>query len=533
MATFNTFYNTLDIQDKIRGSLMAGAAGDALGYTVEFMSRNAIIKRYGKDGITSFELEGDLARVSDDTQMTLFTANSMLMGITRGMMRGVGGLPENYVELGYLDWYYTQTGIGSSGPHTWLRDLPRMAHRRAPGNTCLSACEALLNQREVSNNSKGCGGIMRVAPMGLLMAGYNVRGEEPYDEARTAWAGGEMARCTHKHPLGFLPAAALTNLVHNLAKLPTQEGINKFHFIARNATHILNDIYKGEFEHDKKIMQDLTMRALELAEGHLDDAAAIALLGEGWTGEEAWAIAVYCAARHIDDPARAIIAAVNHDGDSDSTGSVTGNIVGAIYGYRFLEEHHLFCPRHRSLASTLELSDIILTLADDLTTSCIIGEWSYLDTPEKSQWFERYCEMKPAGLPKYRYTRAFTPDAIRHLNTNEIFVFGSNLAGMHGGGAAAAAHRHFGAVWGQGVGLAGQSYAIPTMQGGVETIKPYVDEFLRFACTHRDLTFYVTRIGCGIAGFTDRQIAPLFRAALPFHNVILPHSFVSLLTSTQ
>ena len=117
------------------------------------------------------------------------------------------------------------------------------------------------------------------------------------------------------------------------------------------------------------------------------------------------------------------------------------------------------------------------------------------------------------------------PDAIASLKKNEIFVFGSNLGGWHAGGAARAAVEHFGAVMGQGVGLQGQSYAIPTMQGGVETILPYVDEFIQFAESHPEYTFLVTRIGCGIAGFRDEEIAPLFVRAINLPNVHLPLSF--------
>lgn len=118
-----------------------------------------------------------------------------------------------------------------------------------------------------------------------------------------------------------------------------------------------------------------------------------------------------------------------------------------------------------------------------------------------------------------------TPEFITSLGPEEIFVFGSNLQGYHGGGAAAAARRYFGAVWGQGVGLQGQSYAIPTMQGGVETIKPYVDEFIKFASEHPEKRFLVTPIGCGIAGFTPEEIAPLFVAARNIENITLPESF--------
>ena len=123
----------------------------------------------------------------------------------------------------------------------------------------------------------------------------------------------------------------------------------------------------------------------------------------------------------------------------------------------------------------------------------------------------------------------YTPEFITELKTDEVFVFGSNLAGMHGGGAAYVAFKQFGAVMGCGVGLHGQSYAIPTMQGGVETIKPYVDDFIAFAKEHPELFFYVTRIGCGIAGFRDKEIAPLFAEATCLENVCLPETFSKVL----
>ena len=132
-------------------------------------------------------------------------------------------------------------------------------------------------------------------------------------------------------------------------------------------------------------------------------------------------------------------------------------------------------------------------------------------------------ELDENGRAKY------TPEFITELAEDEVFVFGSNLAGMHGGGAAATAHRCFGAVWGKGVGLQGRSYAIPTMQGGVETIKPYVDGFIEFAKSHPELRFLVTKIGCGIAGFRDEQIAPLFAEAIDVKNIILPHDFVEII----
>ncbi len=127
----------------------------------------------------------------------------------------------------------------------------------------------------------------------------------------------------------------------------------------------------------------------------------------------------------------------------------------------------------------------------------------------------------------------YTPENITSLGPDEVFVFGSNLAGIHAGGAARVARERFGAVMGQGVGMQGQSYAIPTMQGGVETIKPYVDEFIALAREWDQTTFWVTRIGCGIAGFTDEEIAPLFTEALDLYNVRLPKSFADIIKARK
>ena len=124
-----------------------------------------------------------------------------------------------------------------------------------------------------------------------------------------------------------------------------------------------------------------------------------------------------------------------------------------------------------------------------------------------------------------KYERAFTPEWIHELQDNEVFVFGSNLAGAHGGGAARLAYKKFGAQWGIGVGLQGQSYAIPTMQGGVDTIRPYVDKFIAYAKQHPEQHFLVTRIGCGIAGFSPDEIAPLFAEAAEVENISLPDDF--------
>lgn len=393
------------VKDCIRGSLMAGAAGDALGYPVEFMSRNAILARYGDKGITEFKLDSDgKALVSDDTQMTLFTANGMLMGLTRGYMRGIGGDPKNYVGGAYIDWYYTQTVNKVSERddfhYTWLRDLPELAHRRAPGITCLNACESLLAHRDVENNSKGCGGIMRVAPMGLLDASFKESGGSGfyYKTVYLAEAGAHIARVTHLHPLGYLPAALMTLLLSRIVPLTPDEVKESIIDIINDGLDVMMNMYGNDYAKYKEYLRTLTLKAVNLAHSNISDIQAIMQLGEGWTAEEAWAISLYCVIRHIDNMKEAIIAAVNHDGDSDSTGSITGNIMGAIYGYEVIKRERLFCPYGKKFEDTIELHNIILAIADDLYTGCIISEYDPIDTPEKKQWYARYCEMKPVGI---------------------------------------------------------------------------------------------------------------------------------------
>lgn len=392
------------LKDKIRGCLMAGAAGDALGYEVEFVSRRSILSRFGENGITKFALDRNgKALISDDTQMTLFTANGMLMGLTRGYMRGIGGRPEKYVDIAYLDWYYTQTGkkremlIDDWHP-TWLRDLPEMAHLRAPGNTCMRACANIIDGKDVMNDSKGCGGIMRVAPMALLVDQSPDSGRYYCSLEDLAGGGCYIAEQTHQHSLGFLPAGLLTVLLYKLLPLTPAQVQDNIDNIVSETLSILDVIRVGKYEEDKQYLKKLTEKAVRLAYSDISDADAIRELGEGWVAEETWAIALYSAIRHIDSVEDAIIASVNHDGDSDSTGSVCGNIMGAIYGYEHIKERNIFCPEGKQLEDTLELSEIILALADDLSTGCIISEYDPIDTPEKRQWYKRYCEMKPAGI---------------------------------------------------------------------------------------------------------------------------------------
>ncbi len=376
------------LKDKIRGCLMAGAAGDALGYEVEFMSRREILSRFGEDGITKFALDNNVkALISDDTQMTLFTANG-LMNITRLQIE-----PQYAIVRAYIDWYYTQIGKKNKMKSCWISDINALHSLRAPGNTCMSALDAIARGKEPCNNSKGCGGIMRVAPIALYASV-----SDKLDDVKVAQLAADASECTHQHPLGFLPASLFTVLLYKIVLMSPKQVSEEIDTIVADTVNILDRIYKGWYESDKRYLTELTEKAVRLAHSNISDADAIRQLGEGWVAEETWAIALFCAIRHIDSVEDAIIASVNHDGDSDSTGSVCGNIMGAIYGYEHIKERNIFCPEGKQLEDTLELSEIILALADDLSTGCIISEYDPIDTPEKRQWYERYCEMKPAGI---------------------------------------------------------------------------------------------------------------------------------------
>lgn len=391
----------ININDKIRGSLMAGAVGDALGYEVEFMRRGAILTKYGKRGITQLELDKNgKAQISDDTQMTLFTAAGLLYGETRRCMAGLCGSVPGYVEQAYQDWYYTQNAAPKDYlPYTWLYFIEDLHKKRAPGITCLNACWDIINGREPKNNSKGCGGIMRVASIPLFAAKNALKGY-PSNENELALVYAQIAACTHKHPLGFLPAALLGMFIYKITMLSVDEVKNSVEQLVEDCLQVLDAIYIDQYVQDKDYLKALTRKAMRLALSDVPDAEAIAQLGEGWVAEETWAIALFAAVRHLDSVEEALIASVNHDGDSDSTGSVTGNIMGAIYGYEHIKAANLLCPKGKELEDTIELADVIVSIADDLTTGCIISEWDSFDTPEKKQWFNRYFALKPVDIDK-------------------------------------------------------------------------------------------------------------------------------------
>lgn len=372
--------------DPIRGSLFGGAVGDALGYVVEFMREDAIFARYGANGITEYELdrESGKALISDDTQMTLFTANGILVGDTRGCMRGIQGNPRLYVAQSYADWLFTQThDFGEADREgrehrftSWLCDVPELYAHRAPGITCLSALtEAERSEsvydyiRQPRNNSKGCGGVMRVAPLAL---NYQFQIEMLDKEAA------QIAAITHGHSLGYMPAAVLVHIINRIV-FPSDQKMS-LEEIVIEAKETAEMIFAGDVH--LKDLTDLIDRAIVLSKNDAPDLDNIKVLGEGWVAEETLAISIYCSLKYENDFSKGIIAAVNHSGDSDSTGAVTGNILGAITGYEAIEG---------KWKKDLECADVILEMADDICHGCQMSEYSsYYDR----SWDCKYMQMR-------------------------------------------------------------------------------------------------------------------------------------------
>lgn len=389
------------LTDKIRGCLVGGAIGDALGYSVEFMPYPSIIRQYGSDGITSFTLEDNLALFSDDTQMTLFTANGLLNGIVRNnYLHRQSSLIDN-IGNAYIDWYKTQLRqnyrIPENERNCWISGIPQLYALRAPGNTCLTAIQQRINGSKVENNSKGCGGIMRIAPIALAFDRCpSENAQEIFNyQSNIIHLACKAARLTHLHPLGFLPAGLMAFLLYKILHSPdaiTPQWIKSTVFeglcyLDNTVDSVRGVTYKQRYHKELDELNIMTLRTVKLAEEADNDVDAIKKLGQGWTADEAWYIALYCCIRHLDSVHDAIIAAVNHDGDSDSTGAIAGNIMGAIHGYQSIKSQNLFCPAGHKLETTLELLDVILTISDDLT---IVQNTGQLTEPEILRLLERY-----------------------------------------------------------------------------------------------------------------------------------------------
>lgn len=367
--------------DRYRGCLIGGAAGDALGYAVEFLRLPSIKKIYGQQGITQYDLKEGKAWISDDTQMSLFTANGLLFGTTRGCTRGIMGDYPLYIGICYQDWYRTQTKtypLKKQPLHSWLVNVPELFHRRAPGNTCLQALksEKLGTMEQPINNSKGCGGIMRVAPIGLYLS------EEKLPQEKIDRIGAETAALTHGHPLGYIPAAALVHIVslaahHENLSLPE---------IVKDMQISINRQFSGNTFLSE--FNCILEKAIQLSNQNIRDEDAIPQLGQGWVAEETLAIAIYCALKYPNDFEKALIASVNHSGDSDSTGSVTGSILGAYLGLRAIPEKY---------TKQLELKQVIMEMADDLYYDCQIDEYN---CSSDGVWEKKYIHCTYDGLLK-------------------------------------------------------------------------------------------------------------------------------------
>ena len=357
------------VQGRFLGCLLGGAVGDALGAPVEFMKRTEILRRFGPRGITHYApAYGGVGTITDDTQMTLFTAEGLVRGWVRGCFKGATSY-SGVTAHAYLRWLQTQgerpacdIDFGTDEPG-WLFQQRELHSRRAPGNTCLSALRSMSSLGEPArNDSKGCGGVMRVAPVGLFA--WRLREHESPQEAFRL--GTELAALTHGHPTGALTGGVLAVLILALtdgASLPEALAASKA-------------ILRAEAGHEE------TLRAIEMAEAlavsGLAHEEAIARLGEGWVAEEALAISLYCAlvARNFK---QGVILAVNHDGDSDSTGSIVGNLLGTMHGVNAIPAEWL---------EPLELREVISELAEDLYAfkDWAIGEYSENEELNQQIW---------------------------------------------------------------------------------------------------------------------------------------------------
>lgn len=342
------------LQNKIRGSITGGAIGDALGYPVEFVySFNDICARYGKEGITEFDMsypwlesEEKKALFSDDTQMTLYTAEGLLEAERNG--KPIAPTVCN----AYLAWYAHQAGRKVKISYqSKLSEIEELNQNRAPGNTCLSALAAIHAGKEPQNASKGCGGIMRVAPVGLYGAAHDW---SPADTARLA---GELAELTHLHPLSTYSSAALAVIVQLCASSEDTVDKEMFKGIVDKSLKIVSNIYGADaaaMDEFRKIVGN----AMSLEDDPQSDWQIIEdRIGEGWVAEETLAIALFSTLRHIDDFTGCLISAVNHGGDSDSTGAVAGNIIGAILGDDAIPG---------KFKKEIQLRDLLLLASDDL-----------------------------------------------------------------------------------------------------------------------------------------------------------------------
>lgn len=351
--------------ERARGCLLGGAVGDALGAAVEFSSLEMIRAAFGRAGILDFApAYGRVGAITDDTQMSMFTAEGLIRAYNSGVGKGICH-PPSVVRHAYLRWLHTQ-GESSPGsepfrsghdwPDGWLVTVKALHSRRAPGNTCLAA----LRQAEMGtieqplNDSKGCGTVMRAAPIGL--AGL--------ERDRVFELGCEIGALTHGHPSGYLTSGFLAELIARVVSGEELRGA-----IERTLVKLAS--WEGAGQSVAAVSS-----ALRLAAEGDPSAEAVSTLGEGWVAEEAIAISLYCALAG-GDFADAMRLAVNHSGDSDSTGAITGNILGAIGGIQIIPGAWL---------DLVELRDAIDRLACDLIATHDIGRESPYELERYPGW---------------------------------------------------------------------------------------------------------------------------------------------------
>ena len=317
--------------------IIGGALGDALGRPVERLRTDQMLERYGKEGLRDLATVFLKARITDDTQMTIFTTDGL---IKSALKNGKGGEPDyESIYDSYQNWYTTQTKTfeETEKKEGWVANLEDLYYPVGPGRTCLGSLEkGIMGTLENPvNESAGCGGVMRVAPIGLA-----------YDDPEKAFeVAAKCAVMTHGHPRAYLPAgffAAVISSINNGKGL--EESFNK-----------AMDILKTYDGHEET--SSLISKAMELAKTDTPTAEAIESLGYGFSGDEAMAISTYCIFKCPDNLKDALILAINHSGDSDSTGSITGNVLGLYLGTDDIPKEWM---------ERMELKDELTTLANDL-----------------------------------------------------------------------------------------------------------------------------------------------------------------------
>jgi ADP-ribosylglycohydrolase len=341
--------------EKFTGCLLGGAVGDALGWPVEFMSLAEIREKYGPAGIRDFsEAPGGIGAITDDTQMTLFTAEGLLREFRHSNETCVQPDYPTAVYRAYLRWLYTQGEISRDPKFRDFLDgdllkVPALNYRRAPGNTCLSALMSgqMGTVDRPVNTSKGCGGIMRVAPVGLFCAAISPSGKQRKTAKFAFELGCNVTAITHGHPLGYLPAGYLAALISSLVSGKSLEEA------LSDAMLILVD----RTEYEKSTLAAMISRALRSSVKETPCPETLERLGGGWVADEALVMALYCALASKGDFAKGVRLAVNHSGDSDSIGSITGNILGAMLRNGTIPEEWL---------ATVELREVVGDMGMDL-----------------------------------------------------------------------------------------------------------------------------------------------------------------------